>query len=403
MTQKKGGLLDNFDLNDDFGDFEENPIDPKQEQKEVIEQIKGDDGDDGEDEVEKKASKTPKKESTEKKEDEFENWDDDEDGAEKKVAKTGKTATNKEVAGQSKEEEIEDEPDEEERFTNLAFDLKDRGILANVEIPKDSKISEEKFFELHDEEVEKRVDETLESIYEEVTEEGKDFLSYLKNGGKASTYLTLVANTFKLDDLDPENPTEVNKTLRHYLTTYEKLDDEELEDKLKWLEDGGKSKSYAVKYFKTIKKDEQEAKEALLASQEEERRNSLEKVKKFNSSLKDVLSETEKVHDFVISKKDQKEIDNYLIKPTIKIGKNKYVPEFHAELTRILAGKTKQDKQDLILLAKLFKDGFALPDLEKQTTTKVVSKVKSRLSGSKNKYTSSSTSPKRTLADFIDE
>lgn len=425
MAQEKqsGGLLENFSLDDGEELFGIKINDETPDEKLVKSVKKNDDFDDDDDdtevtnlEEEKRKDKAKKKEKVKEDEDEeielFEDEDDNEDRKTKTKKEVTTSEKNKADKDSSKGKDDNNEDDDnneneevdEDFFTNLTLDLKEKGVFTNVEIPKDTKITEEKFFELQDEEIEKRVEETFEAMFEEIGEEGKDFLNYIKDGGNVRTYLTQVSSAFNLDELDIENQNQVNKTLRYYLAAYEKLEDEELEDKIKWLEESGKNKNYATKYFKHIKADENERKTALIEAQRLAADRKVENTKNFNKAIKEVLSETESVGSFIFTKADQKELDSYITKPVVKVGKNKYLPEFQIELSRILQAKTKEDKQHLLILAKLAKEKFKLTDLETNTTTKVVSKVKSKLAESKNIMKSSSSggnSSRKSLADYI--
>src|SRR5690606_20407236 len=145
-------------------------------------------------------------------------------------------------------------------------------------------------------------------LFEEVGEDGADFLKYVKKGGKPANYIAVVANSFDLEELDEDNDAQVNKTLRYYLSTYEKLEPDDLEDRMSWLKDNGKNKTYAKKYFNIIKKDEKEDKEELHRSLEEQEKNKKEAVKQFNEALLGDIETAEKVGDFKITKKEQKEL-----------------------------------------------------------------------------------------------
>lgn len=421
VTEKTGNkFLDDFSLDDG----EENFFNIKDEEDEVNikKEIKKDELDEEEEEdrdaepinvKDKKTKKEAKKKDEEEDDDddfEFGKTEDtkvkDKEDKDTKV-KEDKTPTkeakgDKDTKGNKEDKEDEEGEDEDDFFTSLAVDLKEKGILSNVEIPDDKKLTEDEFFKLQDDEIENRVAETFEALFEEIGEEGSNFLKYIKDGGNPRTFLGQISKRFSLDELDVENDNQVNKTLTHYLSVFEKADEEEIADKLKWLEDSGKKKAYATKYFKTIKETEKQEEADLLKEQQEAVKARQLEVKEFNDSLKEVLSKTEAVGSIVINKKEYKEITDYILKPTVKKSKNNYVPEFYDKLNKTLRGKTDEDKRGLIAIAKVLKENFKLTGLEATTETKVVSRAKSRISDKRNSVRNiSSGSTLKSLADLM--
>ncbi len=349
----------------------------------------------------------PKKAEEEKEDEDKKEKVDDSDffnirGDKKEAAKE---KAEKKVDKGEEDEEVEDNDEEKEKeyFTTLATDLKEKGILSNVEIPKEG-ITEDQFFAMHDDEIEKRVVDTFEAIFEEIGQDGSNFLKFVKDGGNPRTFLTQISTQFNLEELDVENDNQVNRVLKHYLTTVEKLDEDDLTDRLAWLKEGGKSKSYATKYFKAIKDKDKEGEELLLETQKRIAKEKENSAKEFNSSLKEVISKIDNVGSFSIDKSEHKELNDYITKPIVKAGKNIYIPAFQDKLAKILRGKTDSDKQKLVILAKIFKDDFKLPELEEKAETKVISKAKSKLARRINtvSHTSSGGLNKVSLADVVD-
>jgi len=405
-TENKGTgntLLDDFSLDDgDEFDFASSSGILQDKKKTVVvpkkvEDKQDEDEDENEEGTEGKTVEkgTKAKKKVEKTEDEDEDINfDEEDDDDDKVVKTEK------VEGKKADEDAGDKQ-EGLSFTDLAADLKDKGIFNNVEIAEDKELTEEEFFKMHDDEIESRVTETFEAIFEELGKEGSDFLKYVGNGGNPRTFLAKISNRFNLDELDTDNDAQVNKTLKHYLINFEKIDDEDIDDKMKWLEDSGKKKAYATKYFKIIKETEKEEEAEALALQEQAFKAKQAQVKEFNDTLKEVVGNIKTVGSFNVNKTEQKSLVDYITKPVVKVGKNKYIPEFQAKLRKVLDGKTDKDMEKLAVLAKILKEDFKLEDLETKTTTKVLAKTKSRLASKGSVIKSISSTPK-SLADYMD-
>ena len=343
-TGKKGGLLDDFSLNDGEETFFGITPDEKDDNgEELVEKVKSKDLED-EGNKEKKKGKEDTKD-----EDEDDEWFVDKDEAPKKKVATPKSKTKDEdedededntkekttVEGTKKESSEEPTEEEEITFTDYAADLKDRGIFSNIEIPKGEEITEDKLFELHEKEIESRVDETFETFFEELGDEGAKFLKYVKEGGSPKKYIAEVTSSFDLDELDEDDDTQVKRTLKYYLVNYEGLEPEDLEDRMSWLKDNGKSKSYAKKYFNQIKKDEKNREEEREEELKQQKTANKERIDRFNNALLSDIEGAEEIAGVSVTKKEQKELAALFTKSTVKIDKNKYVPKFHGKLKKI--------------------------------------------------------------------
>ncbi len=117
----------------------------------------------------------------------------------------------------------------------------------------------------------------------------------------------------------------------------------------------------------------------------------------------DTLTKTEKVGEFSFTKTDQKELSGYVTKPSVKVGKNKYIPAFQADIATIFRGETPEAKQKLLLLAKLVKSNFDVSDMVTATKTKVTKETKSKLQQAKEgvKAATSGQYSKKSLGDFF--
>lgn len=418
QKQETGSLQDfNFDTDDSwFGQ----KVETDDATSQVIKEVKGADKVVSEEGSTGSATKTSTKAETlpeDEEEEELTFFETEEDKAKKE---TDKKKAKEEGVEDEEDEEVEtpedeakdkgkqkpEKPTEEDDkfFTTLAGELKEKGIFQNVELKEGEEVTEDKFFELQDAEIEARVQETFEAFFEELDEDGKNFLKFKKAGGKTVDFFTAYGSQFDTSvDFDPENESQRNQVLTHYLSTHEKLDATDIEDRIKWLKESGKDKIYADKYFKSMQKAEETRKANLVKAREQEAQQREADMRAFNESLDAVLSKTENVGAFSFTKADQKELGSYVTKPTVKVGKNKYVPAFQAEIANIFRADTEENKQKLLLLAKLVKTNFDVTDLVSDVQTKVVKKAKSKLQEAKTgvKPASAGSASKKGLSDYF--
>lgn len=293
-------------------------------------------------------------------------------------------------------------------FTTLAKELKDQKIFQNVELKEGEDITEERFFELQDAEIEARVDETFEAFFEELDEDGKAFLKFKKEKGSTADFLATYQGTQMADypEFDLKDAGERREVIAAYLRAYEQMDEAEIKDRIDWMVEGGKDETYAKKYDAKMREDAKKTREQLLAKQIEAQKVREEGVKQFTKEIKEALTKVAKVGSFTFTDADRKELGDYVTKPNAKTGKATYIPQFNKDLGEILRAKTPEAKEKLLLLAKLIKSGFDVKDLVAATTTAATRKVRSSLKQAKENPNPSSSSSGNTgtgksLSDFF--
>jgi hypothetical protein len=381
----------NWDETEDFFGIKPD----KSETEEVIKKVKTDDLNDEptledddleEDENTKDKSDKPKKGDEADKEDSF---------FEEQPAKD-------ESLEKEKSTETEEPSDDSKFYSTLASELKEKGIFQNVELKEGEEIDEDKFFELQDAEIESRVEETFEAFFEELDEDAKAFLKFKKSGGNTQDFFQVYRESLSLDNIDLESEESQELVLKHYLSTMDSMDDEEISDRLEWLKENGKKKAYAKKYMNKLQELDRQKKEAISKSIEAQSKQREEGAKKFNQDLQSELEKTEAVGSFNFSKVNKKELLDFMVKPSVKIGKNKYITHFQAELGNIFKAEG-EDKKKLLLLAKLVKSNFDVKDLIEETKTKVVKEAKSKLQQAKSgvKPSTSGGYTKKSISDYF--
>ena len=304
-----------------------------------------------------------------------------------------------ETAQEAEGNKGEGSEDDVKFFTTLAKEMKERKIFQTVEVPET--IDENQFFELQDEEIENRFEETVQGFINELNddEDGVAFLKFKKAGGKTSVFFQSYAKSSQIPEVDLTKEEDQDKFLRFYYREVEKLDDEDVEDKLSWLKDVGKKKSYAEKYNTKIVEADKATKAKLLSDQEEAQKTADTNRKNFVATIKTTLDSTEQVGAFTFNKTDKKELTDYVTKPAVKVTGNKYITQLQADLNTVFSG----DKQKLLLLAKLIKNDFDIADVVTDLKTKVVKETKSniKLQSTGLRPSSSSSSKNKDLASYF--
>jgi hypothetical protein len=297
-------------------------------------------------------------------------------------------------------EKDDDPPEEtdEKFFTTLASELKEQGVFQNLKLEKDKTLSQEDFIKLQDEEVNLRVEEAIESFMEELDDDGKSFLKFKKDGGETRDFFSITRQKVSIPKGNLEDEKFQKKIIDYYNKNYEGMDDEESSDMIEWLQDGGKLEKKAEVINNKINSLVSKAEKEALKRQKELKESQELADKKFISDLTAVVKETDKIKDFPITKKDKSELVRYMTKPSVKVGKNKFLTQFQADLQKVT-----KDNKTFVLLAKLVKNGFDISDIKKTVETKKAVDLKSKLEKQKANpsFRSSGSSTKKQLSDYF--
>lgn len=327
---------------------------------------------------------------------------EDEDEEEEKGKKPAKT---KGRMDSSVEEPAEQ--GDEQFFTTLAQEMIETGVFQHVKLEEGKKITQEEFFDYQDQEIEGRVTETFEAFFEEMDEDGIAFLKHKKNKGSTAEFFAIYGQSPvpQIDNFDPSNEAHRREAIASYLSLVDKMDNEEIEDRIQWLKENGKDKAYAEKYYNKLIEIDEAQKRQLAEKAEKTAKLKEENAKKFATEISKVLAGTEAVGNVKFTKEDRKTLAAFITKPTEKVGKI-YIPPFNKKLGDILRADTPEAKQKLLVLAKLVSSDFDMSDLVEKVETQVVKKIKSKLKDAKNGVKPSSSGAyqdKKSLSDFFND
>lgn len=419
--QQDNDLIGGFNWDNDSSDFFgiKSEDSETETQTRVIKKVKGEEDDD------RNPNPTPVGKKT-KKEIKSEEEEQDETEGEHTFFEDTKTKGDKESKGKGtkseepENEELEtvptgkgDEPEEQDDkafYTTLTKELKEKGVFSNIEFKDDDEIDEDRFFELQEEEVDKRVDEVFESFTSELPQDAKDFIKFLRSGGDTNQFLSTYATSSRLpNDLDLDDTKvglkNANTVLRYYYKEVEQLDDEkdengesDIDAKLEWVKDRGKTLDYAKKYYKQINDADLKQKEALLKRQEDKQVADKKRAEALRGNLEKVINKGEGEGDVVFSTKDASLI-NMITKPTIKVAPNRFITEFQSKLSEIM-----QDEKKMLSLAKILKDEFKVGEgTKKKVNKEVITEVKNSLKDAKSKIrtTGGSSKVEKALSEFF--
>jgi hypothetical protein len=296
-------------------------------------------------------------------------------------------------------EEKEENQEAEDSNRSWANKMKEGGIFQNIEIPEEGEITDDKFIELQDLEIESRVDEAFEGFFTELDTDGAAFLQHKKDGGSTESFFKAYGQNSgaPTGDLDDEHYQE--KVSRYYYSNVEKDEAEDIDDKIEWLKDSGKLEKYAQKFDQKIKDTEKTEKENLVKATKEADKTAEEGKKAFVNSVQEALDSTEQVDNFTFTKESKKSLLPFITKSTVKVGKNKYITGMQSKL-----GTALRDPEKMLILAQLLQNDFDVTNIVANATTVVAKKLKGDLQRTKTSVkpkSSGKTGTRKSLSEFF--
>lgn len=292
--------------------------------------------------------------------------------------------------GEESKEESKSEKSNE--WKNVYSQLKEKGYFSEDE--ETEEIDAETLLEKLDQEVDAKLDEAIQDFMNELDDDAKAFLKFKKEGGDTKYFFQLYQQLSEIPE--PKGEVKSDKRfLEYYYRNIEKMDDDEIDDKLQWLEETGKLSKYAEKYYGELQEEIEEEKENAVRKQEEFAKKQEENRKKISNELKDLIDKSNEIKDWTITGKDKKDLHKYMTKPAIKLQNNKYLTQFQQDLQKVF-----EDKEKMILLAKLISSDFNIDDVKAKAKTEVVKETKKKLESSKGNVNDKGSRGKG-LADYF--
>jgi len=338
MSKKENNFEDFNFINDDFkvtegkdSNFDFDSVDPEKE----LEKIKGEeDVEEGEEPV--KASKT--KEPVKKAEEPEAEVEDDEPEPE------------------------ETEETEEGTFKTIIKYLADEAI---VDYSDEDEIddSEEGLKEV----ISKTINKGVSSYKERLPEDAQKFLDFVENGGNPADFHKYYYTEASFENFDVAQEEDQKYIIREALRL-EGYEESEIDDEITDAEDLGKLEKKAQIYLKKLQKIEKEQKQHLIEAQKQYATEQEAKKKEEWDNFKKGLFDSEEIAKFKLNSKIKNDLWDYMTKPIDKkTGTTAYY-------------KDSQENEDArYMFAYLLKNKWDIKSLEKQVSSKEVSKLRGKL------------------------
>jgi hypothetical protein len=301
--------------------------------------------------------------------------------------------------GETVLKEVGETTEDDRSYKSIISKMKEAKIFQNVEIPEGEEITDDKFIELQDLEIESRVDEAFESFFSELDEDAAAFLKHKKDGGNTSDFFKVYGQNTGIPTGDLDDESYQEKVSRYYYKNIEGDESEDIDSKIEWLKDSGKLEKFAQKFDQKIKDNEKTQKEGLAKTAKEGAKADEAAKQAFVSSVQAALDSIEQVDNFTFTKESKKSLLPFITKPTVKVGKNQYVTGMQSKLNTALKNPEK-----MLVLAQLLQNDFDISGVINDADTVKTKKLKSEIQRKKTSVKPSSSgrvATKRGLADFF--
>lgn len=279
-----------------------------------------------------------------------------------------------EVEEESEENEEDNQEEEEQQYIPILNHFNSKGIL---DIPEEIEDTEEGFEKTIEYTVNNRVKTGIENELSILGDKGKEFLEFVKSGGKPEDYIEMYFNPVSWENFTPENEEDYKYIIKQSLINLEDYTAEEADEVIEDFEKTESIEKHGKKHLSKLQKLEITEKENRVKTQIEANKKILKQREEAYNSFKENLLKKEEISGFKLTPKDRSDLLDYMTKVDKKTGKTAYQS----------AIETKEDSN--MLYAYIAMKGFNLEKLEKQVKTKVVSNLANKL---KNINTSDSRS-----------
>lgn len=285
-------------------------------------------------------------------------------------------------------------------YTDVYKDLKDYGIIKNVELEDVGNLSAADLEEIYQKDYELEVEKRIKEWSSTQDKDFQDFIRFKLNGGNTRDFLNHVSSN---EDYLPEGNIEdenfQDDIIRYQLAYREGWDAEEVEERLEQLTNNGKKANTAAKYYQRIEQEKELERERLLEEQERRKYQAIQQENEFKNNVSQVLQASSDINGYKIANKEKQGIYDFITKRSIRVNDTQAVTGFQKKLAEAL-----QDNKKVVLLAKMLMNDFNFKDFEKQVETKVTKQVKSNLenrTGLKSNSSSGSSTNRLNLSSIF--
>ena len=285
-------------------------------------------------------------------------------------------------------------------YTDVYKDLKDYGIIKNVELEDVGNLTAADLEEIYQKDYELEVEKRIKEWSSTQDKDFQDFVRFKLNGGNTRDFLNHVSST---EDYLPEGNIEdenfQDDIIRYQLAYREGWDAEEVEERLEQLTNNGKKAHTAAKYYQRIEQEKELERERLLEEQERKKYQAIQQENEFKNNVSQVLQASSDINGYKIANKEKQGIYDFITKRSIRVNDTQAVTGFQKKLAEAL-----QDNKKVVLLAKMLMNDFNFKDFEKQVETKVTKQVKSNLenrTGLKSNSSSGSSTNRLNLSSIF--
>lgn len=232
-------------------------------------------------------------------------------------------------------------------------------------------IKAEEDFEYNDDNVLNAIsDNYLERIkdqyFDGVPQEAFEIVEYLRNGGSINDYLEIINNN-NLSEIELEdNVSNQRKLVTEYYKATTNLPLDKIKSKIQKLEERGLLEEEALSAKEDWDEIQNNRKEQILQEQANLKKQQDERMQEFRKTISNKITTSKEIKGLPISlsPKERKELEDYILKPSVRLQDGRVVSQNIADMIN------EQDEDTFILQALLRKSSYKLVSGIKNTLSK---------------------------------
>lgn len=281
------------------------------------------------------------------------------------------------------EEDIKGEGVEPQSKAVLSY-LKERGLISFEE---DEDYEDEDPEHLIEDKFQEALDNKVKDLFEELPDVVKQLNSYVLKGGDINSFLKEVTKSSSQgisETMDIESEKDQETIVRETMKADDN-DPEIIEAQIEFLKDSGKLGLFAKRDFNRWKKNSEKARQDLVNKQKEREEQAKIQIRQTKKRMSEYLSSNETIGSISLDRSDIKDIPSYINDRSVKLQNGSYISQLQKELYYDLPQNEEAYLQLAALMRNRNEDGtFNFKAIQEGAATKVSKEIKDNVRRKKN-------------------
>ncbi len=305
-----------------------------------------------------------------------------------------------------KEEKEKEITDEEIDYIYTLEVLKEKGLV-DYELQEGEELTNDVAEELIEENLNKKVEERVGELFNELPDIVKQINKYVLDGGDLNKFFGSIVKSNQVglsNDMDLEEVSNQELVARTIMRE-EGFDNEYINSQIELLKESNNLKKYSQQKFKVWTAQNEAEQRELFEKQEAERQQTIRERNESKKQISSLMSDTSKL-GLSLSMKDKKEMASYLFDEPIRLSSGGTLSRFYNDFFDVIKNPVTMVQIATLIRNKNTDGSLNFNPIAKTVETKVVTKVKNEITRNKmnsprKSSESNGSDSTKSLADYL--